>query len=146
MLKTGLVTALTATTAIAQPVTHPTPPPPPRVVQHTIQRSPEYVAAGEAYNRCLLAAANALPATLSPEANAAQSVASCTQQRSALTAAFEAWVSSRTFPASARAGQRAEFTQQLAGIQAQLAAAVARARSGRPAAPAPPAPPAPPHG
>ena len=142
MLKTSLLTALTATTAIAQPVTHPTPPPPPRVVQHTVQRSPEFVAATTAYNQCLTTNAS-VPANVTPEAGAAQAVAACTTQRAALSAAFEAWVASPAYPASGRAQARTEFAQRLNGIPAQIAAAIARARSGPIAPPSPPATPHP---
>lgn len=96
---------------------------------------PEFVQAAQAFGQCVSTGASALPATVTPEAGAKQTLSGCQAQKTALETRFEAWISGPGFPEAGRATAREQFRIQIAGVEPQL---VERIRAARATTPTPP--------
>lgn len=138
MLKFGLSAALffTAAAVQARPATTTTTTQPAQP-QQEVTPPPAFIEAATAFGQCVRGAATAAPATVTPEAAAAQALASCATQKAAMETQFEAWVASDAFPAEGRDMARQQFRAQMTQGEAGLAAEIGRRR----AAPATPATP-----
>lgn len=146
MLKFGLSATLlfTAAAVQAQPgttpspsttVTTPVPPSPPAPPPPPISPPPAFIQAAEAFGQCVETASGGIATTVTPEAAAAQALAACAAQKTAIETQFEAWVASDAFPAEGRDVARTQFRAQFGQVESQIAGAIRQQRAA-PAAPA----------
>ena len=122
---------LAASPAFAQtqtPPAQPAPSGPPPEAMAAIQQ------AGAAVGQCVQAGAQAVPATVTPEAGATTVLTGCSTQKSTLEQAVRTLLA--TLPAEQRAAGEAQLNTQLAAVPGQIADGI---RQGRGAASAPPA-------
>ena len=148
MLKLTLsaILSTTAAAALAQTATTPTPqatPAPqatPSPSAETLQPPPGFIAAAQAFGRCVGGKGQAAPASITPEAAAKQALAACASERAALEGGFESWVTSPSFPAAGRVEARTQFKAQLDGLEAQVASKFREARAATPTPGATPTP------
>jgi hypothetical protein len=103
------------------PTTQPAPSGPQAAIQQTAM----------AFGQCLETGVQGVAATVTPEAGATSVLGGCASQRRQLEGAIDALIA--TLPADQQAAAREHARTQLAGAQAQVAAAITRLR----AAPAP---------
>ena len=131
MLKTGLSALLlvAATAAAAQPATTPPANQAPAQQQRPAP-PPAFIAAAEEFGRCGEGGVEQTPATVTPEATAAQAIAACSTQKAALETEFEAWVAGPDFPEANRDMARQQFRSQIGTAEAQLAEQIRQQRSG----------------
>ena len=110
------VLCLAAVPAIAQNQTTPAPAapagPPPEAMS-AIQT------AAQAFGQCVQTGAQAVPASVTPEAGATTVLAGCTTQKSTLEQAVRALLA--TLPAEQRAAGEAQLNAQLAAVPGQVA-------------------------
>lgn len=136
MLKSVLSAALllTASAAVAQPAQ--TPPPANASAQgQAMTPPPAFMQAAQAFGECVEGASGRIATTVTPEAAAAQALAACTAQKTAIETQFEAWVASDSFPAEGRDMARTQFRAQFGQVESQIAGAIRQQRAA-PAAPA----------
>ena len=138
MLKTAFTAALfvAASAATAQPPQTPPPAAAPAAPQQQVTPPPAFMQAAQAFGQCVEGASSQLPATVTPEAAAAQALAACAAQKTAIETQFEAWVASDSFPAEGRDIARTQFRSQFAQAEGQIADAI-RQRRAAAATPAP---------
>ena len=138
MLKTAFSAALflTASAAIAQPARTPPPANAPAAPHQQVAPPPAFMQAAQAFGECVEGASSRLPLTVTPEAAAAQALAACAAQKTAVETQFEAWVVSDTFPAEGRDIARTQFRSQFAQAEGQIANAIRQQRAAA-ATPAP---------
>lgn len=138
MIKLAMSAILFATTATAlaqtapAPRVAPTPAPTPTPSMENVEPPPGFIAAAQAFGRCVGSKGQAAPATITPEAAAKQALAACATEKAALEGGFESWVSSPSFPAAGRAEARAQFRAQLDGLETQVANKFSEARAAAP--------------
>lgn len=139
MLKTGLSATLfmAASAAVAQPAQTPPTANAAPAQQQQVVPPPAFIQAAEAFGQCVESASSRIPATVTPEATAAQALVACAAQKTAIETQFEAWVASDAFPAGGRDIARQQFRSQFAQAEGQIANAIRQQRAA-PAAPAPP--------
>ena len=137
MLKSVLSAALffTASAAVAQPAQTPPPANAPAQGQQQMTPPPAFIQAAQAFGQCVETASNGIAATVTPEAAAAQALAACTAQKTAIETQIEAWVASDAFPAEGRDVARTQFRAQFGQVESQIAGAIRQQRAA-PAAPA----------
>ena len=120
---------LAATPALAQNTTAPAADagPPPEAIA-AVQT------ASATFGQCIQSGVMGVPASVTPEAGAANVLAGCSTQRAAVEQAVRALIA--TLPAERRAGAEEQMRTQIAGIPAQIAAGIQQMRAAAPAAPA----------
>ncbi len=95
--------------------------------------------AASAFGQCVEAGANAVPASVTPEAGAASVLAGCAAQRQSLAQAIDAFIA--TAPEEQRPAIAERARAQLDGVEAQVVAGIRQQRAA--SAPSPAAEPAP---
>ena len=122
-VKTGLgaILLLAAAPAIAQaPATGssaPAPTGPEAAIQQTAM----------AFGQCISAGVQNVPASVTPDAGAANVLNGCSAQRGALANSVDAMIA--TFPEAQRAQAHAQFESQMGQATAQIAAAISQRRA-----------------
>ena len=130
MLKTVFLSVLLAASgaAIAQTAAPAAPAAPTDPIQAAVQTN------AIAFGQCVVGGIAAVPASVTPQAGAAQIMGNCSSQKLELTRAAEAMIAA--LPADRRAGATTQLQTRLAGAEAEIAAEIARRRAA-PAAAAP---------
>ena len=133
MFRTSFLAVLcvAAVPAFAQAQTTPAPAGPPPEAMAAIQT------AAQAFGQCVQTGAQAVPASVTPEAGATTVLAACSTQKSTLEQAVRALLA--TLPAEQRTAGEAQLNAQIAAVPGQIADGIRQSR----AAPAPAATPAP---
>jgi hypothetical protein len=98
----------------------------------------EVQTAAIAFGQCVQAGAQALAATVTPEAGAATVMGGCATQKQALERAAETLIASEAVPADRKAAAREQLRTQLAAAQGQIADGIRQMRAAGAAAPAAP--------
>ena len=80
-----------------------------------------------AFAQCVIGGIPSVPASLSPDAGAAQVIANCATLRQQLDLAVEAYVA--TQPEAERAAAREQYRSQMAEAQPQIAARISQLRA-----------------
>ncbi|WP_217429828.1 hypothetical protein, partial [Sphingomonas bacterium] len=97
---------------------------------------PAFAAAAQAFGTCLGAKTSTAPTAATTDDAAKAAIAGCAAEQAALSTQFESWVSSPSFPAAYRDAARAQFSQRMAAVPAEISQAIAERRAGA-ATPAP---------
>ena len=121
---------LAAAPALAQQATTPAP-----------AGGAEIQQAAMALGQCVQTAAQALPATVTPEAGAVSVMGGCATQKQALERAAEAMIASPAVPADKKAAAREQLRSKLAAAQSQIADGIRMMRASAAAPAATPAQP-----
>lgn len=117
----------------SQPAPAPAPSGPPPAAVAAIQQ------AATAFGQCVQTGAQAVPATVTPEAGATSVLAGCATQRQQLEAAARSLIAG--LPEDQRPGAQEQLRTQMAAIEPRLVEGIRQARAGATTPPAqPPAP------
>jgi hypothetical protein len=108
-----------------------------------VQPPPAFITAAQGFGQCISRNSAAAPATATPEAAAKTVLAGCATEKASMSAQFEAWIASDSFPAAGRDMARQQFAGQMNNLEPQVAARIREARAAQTTAPAAPAAPAP---
>lgn len=137
MLKFGLFAALlvSASAAAAQPPAgQAVPAQPPAAATAPQQQGPipppAFIEAAQGFGLCMQTQLGGLPATVTPEAGAAQALAACATQKTALETQFQSWVASPAFPAEQRDAVLAQFRAEGGQLETQIAGMIRQRRTG----------------